>query len=82
MLRTDSTKLYDRLKARDYAEQKLQENLDSEIMEVLLHEARDSYESGIVVELRSDDAEDIEANLRRIETWIKNWRRDQVEGGN
>ena len=81
MLRTDSTKLYDRLKARKYAEQKLQENLDSEIMEVLLHEARDSYESEIVVELRSDDAEDMEANLRRIETWIKNWRRDQDEGG-
>lgn len=76
MLRTDSTKLYDRLKARQYTEQKLQENMDSEIMEVLLEEARDSYDEDIVVELRSDTAEDIEGNVERIETWIVNWKRD------
>ena len=79
VLRTHSTKLYDRLKARDYPEQKLQENLDSEIMEVLLHEARESYDGEIVVELSSDDADDIEANSERIETWIKDWKQDQVE---
>lgn len=78
MLRTDSTKLYDRLKARDYPEQKLQENLDSEIMEVLLDEARESYDEEIVVELRSDEADDVEGNVGRIETWIKNWKQDQV----
>ena len=55
VLRTDSTKLYDRLKARKYPEAKLQENLDSEIMEVLLEEARESYDAEIVVELRSDE---------------------------
>ena len=77
MLRTDSTKLYDRLKARNYSEQKLQENMDSEIMEVLLHEARESYHGEIVVELRSDDADDIEGNTGRIEAWIKNWKQDQ-----
>ena len=79
VLRTDSTKLYDRLKARNYPEQKLQENLDSEIMEVLLDEARASYDEEIVVELRSDEADDIEGNVGRIETWIKNWRQDQIE---
>lgn len=79
MLRTDSTKLYDRLKARNYPEQKLQENLDSEIMEVLLDEARQSYAEEIVVELRSDEADDIEENVGRIETWIKNWKQDHVE---
>ena len=79
VLRTDSTKLYDRLKARNYAEQKLQENLDSEIMEVLLDEARESYEQEIVVELRSDEADDIESNVGRIETWVRNWKQDQAE---
>ena len=79
MLRTDSTKLYDRLKARNYPEPKLQENLDSEIMEVLLDEARQSYAEEIVVELRSDEADDIEKNVGRIETWIKSWKQDQVE---
>ena len=79
MLRTDSTKLYDRLKARNYPEQKLQENLDSEIMEVLLYEARESYSKKIVVELRSDDADDIVNNSDRIEKWISNWKQNQVE---
>lgn len=74
VLRTDSAKLYDRLKARNYPEQKLQENLDSEIMEVLLDEARESYNEEIVVELRSDEADDIEDNVGRIETWIKSWK--------
>lgn len=81
MLRTDSTKLYDRLRARNYPEQKLQENLDSEIMEVLLDEARESYDEEIVVELRSDEADDIEGNVGRIKTWMKHWKQDQVDDG-
>lgn len=79
VLRTDSTKLYDRLKARQYPEQKLQENLDSEIMQVLLEEARQSYDEEIIVELESNDPDDIESNVDRIEIWIENWRREQVE---
>ena len=77
MLRTDTTKLYDRLKARQYPEKKLQENMDSEIMEVLLEEARGAYDEEIVVELRSDAAEDVEGNVERIERWIENWKRDR-----
>ena len=80
MLRTDSTKLYDRLKTRHYPEPKLQENLDSEIMEVLLEEARESYDEDVVVELRSDEADDIEGNVERIEIWIKDWRRNNEVG--
>ena len=76
VLRTDSTKLYDRLKARSYPERKLQENLDSEIMEVLLDEARESYDEKIVVELQSNEVDDVESNVARIETWIKNWEQN------
>ena len=80
VLRTDSTRLYDRLQARKYANAKIQENLDSEIMEVLLAEARDSYSSEVVVELRSDVTEDIDVNIERLETWIENWRKDHAAG--
>lgn len=73
VLRTESANLYDRLKARNYAEKKLQENLDSEIMEVLLDEARSAYDMEIVVEMQSNEAEDIESNVERIEEWLKNW---------
>ena len=76
MLRTDSTKLYDRLKARHYQEQKLQENLDSEIMEIILEEAREAYDENIIVELQSNEPEDVEKNVDRVEIWIANWKRD------
>ena len=76
VLRTDSNHLYDRLKARGYTESKLQENLDSEIMEVLLSEARESYDEEIVVELPSNEDGDMEENIGRIETWIQNWKQN------
>ena len=78
VLRTNSSKLYDRLQARKYPDAKIQENLDSEIMEVLLAEARESYDEEIVVELRSDEAKDIDENLERLEAWIQNWRKDHA----
>ncbi|KAI9818570.1 MAG: factor activating pos9 [Pycnora praestabilis] len=74
VLRTDSTLLYDRLTSRAYSEKKLQENMDAEIMQVLLEEARESYDEEIVVELSSDTSEDLEQNVDRIEKWIKNWK--------
>ncbi|KAI9646970.1 factor activating pos9 [Ciborinia camelliae] len=80
VLRVDSTLLYDRLKARNYPEAKLQENLDAEIMEVLLEEARESYDEEIVVELRSDTSDEVESNVERVEAWIKQWKKDHAEG--
>ena len=64
----------DRQKNRKYPELKLQENLDSEIMEVLLQEARDSYDEEIVVELQSNNAEQMDENVDRIEAWFKQWK--------
>ena len=78
VLRTETTKLYDRLTARHYPERKLQENMDSEIMEVLLDEARNSYDKEIIIELQSNDIEDIENNVDRAERWLTNWNRDHV----
>ncbi|KAJ4363318.1 factor activating pos9 [Ascochyta clinopodiicola] len=79
VLRCDSTVLYDRLTARGYKDKKLDENMDSEIMQVLLDEAREAYKEEIVVELRSDSADDVEGNLERIEQWIENWRKDRKD---
>ncbi|KAI9859394.1 MAG: factor activating pos9 [Trichoglossum hirsutum] len=79
VLRTDSTILYDRLLERGYSEEKLQENLDSEIMQVLLEEARESYDEEIVVELRSDTTEDVEGNVERMERWVESWK-EEISG--
>ena len=59
---------------RGYAQAKLEENLDSEIMQVLLEEAREAYDEEIVIELRSDSAEEIDRNVERIASWVKSWK--------
>jgi len=79
VIRTDSANLYDRLKARGYPEGKLQENLDSEIMEVVSEEAREAYDNECVVELWSRTTEEMEGNIERIEQWVHNWRMDNQE---
>ncbi|KAK6434382.1 factor activating pos9, partial [Oleoguttula sp. CCFEE 5521] len=73
--------LYDRLKARGYGEKKLQENMDCEIMEVLVQEARDAYDEEMIVELRSEEVEDVEKNVERIEGWIGEWKKEHGKGG-
>lgn len=59
---------------------KLQENIDSEIMEVLLQEARDSYDEEIVVELTSNTSEEMDANVDRIASWLEQWKKDNAAG--
>ena len=76
VLRAESAPLYDRLKARNYGEAKLQENIDAEIMEVVADEARQSYEAETVVELQSNTVEDLQSNVDRIQSWISDWERD------
>ena len=97
VLRVQSNTLYDRLTARyglwslrrvlltrrrrRYPEAKLQENLDAEIMDVLLQEARDAYDEEIIVELSSDNSEEMESNIDRIESWISQWKVNNHSNG-
>lgn len=80
VLRANSTILYDRLKGRNYPEKKLQENLDAEIMQVILEEALESYDEEIVVELQSNDTDEIDSNVERIDSWLKQWKLDHPDG--
>src|SRR5271170_7840239 len=75
---TNSTGLADdfTLHCRDYPEAKLQENLDAEIFGVLAEEARDAFDEGVVVELKSETAENIDSNCERILEWVKTWREE------
>ena len=64
--------------SRKYPEAKLQENMDSEIMEVLLQEAKDSYDEEIVVELQSVTTDEMESNVERIEQWLEQWKQNNA----
>ena len=46
-------------------------------MQTVLDEAKESYAEEIVVELRSESTEDLEANVDRIVQWVNAWRKDR-----
>lgn len=49
-------------------------------MEVLLQEARDSYDEEIIVELTSNTSNEVDSNIERIEAWIAQWRENNGGG--
>jgi len=71
VLRTDNTILYPRLEKRGYSLKKLTENIECEIMQVVLDEATESYQHGIVWELQNNDIQDMDSNIEKILTWIE-----------
>lgn len=58
---------------RDYSEKKIQENVECEIFQTILEEARESYSNNIVHECSSNTPEDMEVNLENIQAWIQQW---------
>ena len=70
LLRCNNTELYDRLKARDYSDKKITENIDCEIMEVTADEVRESYNSDIILELKSEVIDDMEKNIDLVIDWL------------
>lgn len=73
VLRTNNTILYERLEKRGYKGKKLTQNVECEIFQTILEEARESYRKEIVHELQSDSPEQLETNLEQIEAWIQQW---------
>ena len=51
---------------RGYAQSKVEENVQCEIFQTLVEEARDSYREEIVVVLQNDTEEDLERNVDTI----------------
>ena len=76
VLRTNNTTLHDRLTERKYNSKKLEDNLQCEIFQTVLDEAKESYKEEIVHELESNCEKDIESNLDRMKLWIEHWKKD------
>lgn len=79
VLRARTEILFDRLTQRGYSEQKRSQNMESEIMQVILEEAREAYDANIVHEVPSNTLQDMESNVKRIEEWCKQWIADHVD---
>ncbi|KAF5355952.1 hypothetical protein D9756_003894 [Leucocoprinus leucothites] len=79
VLRCDHTLLWERLEKRGYPLEKIQENNEAEIMQVVLDEARSSYPDLPVVELQSEGPDQLESNVARIIEWIQAWKNDHAD---
>jgi len=73
VLRTNTEILFDRLTARGYSEKKRSENMQAEIMQVILDEAREAYAVEIVHDVPSNTPEDMESNVSRMQEWARQW---------
>ena len=79
--RTDNTILYDRLKERKYGEEKISNNIQAEIFQTILDEARelcenDSNPSSMIAELVNNYPDDIDRNANVIVDKIKGKLKD------
>lgn len=57
LLRCDNTQLFDRLQARGYKQNKIEENIECEIFGELRDEVEQSYQTEIILELQSSQEE-------------------------
>ena len=73
VLRTKTEVLYDRLTERGYGEKKRSQNMEAEVMQVVLDEAREAYAVEIVHEVPSNTVEEMESNVERCRQWVEQW---------
>ena len=73
VLTCDCSVLRERLHARNYSRAKVEENVECEMMQVVLDEARSSYRPEIVWHMANDNLTMREANLDRLVDWIRLW---------
>lgn len=71
--RTDNTLLFDRLKERQYSDEKMNNNIQAEIFQVILDEARENFEVGKIVELYNNNPSDLDENIPKILEAVKNF---------
>jgi len=79
VLRTDNTVLYDRLVGRGYSGKKLEDNVQCEIFQTVLDEARESYSTDIVFELPSNTSGDMESNIEKITQWVEQYKQNVIQ---
>ncbi|CAA6655521.1 unnamed protein product [Spirodela intermedia] len=65
--------LSSKLTTPGYTGLKLTNNIECEIFQVLLEEAKGSYRGDIVMAMKSDSVEDISRNVSTLTGWVNSW---------
>ena len=71
LLRCNNTELFDRLQARGYKQEKIEENIECEIYGELKDEVEESYKHDIIMELQSSEVDDVQNNMNAIAVRLK-----------
>ena len=71
LLRTNNTQLFDRLQERGYKQKKIDENIECEIFGELKDEVMNSYKEEIILELQSNELDDMQSNLDTVAERVK-----------
>ena len=71
LLRCNNTQLFDRLQERGYNQKKIDENIECEIFGELKDEVENSYKPEIVLELQSNQVDDMQTNLDAVAQRLK-----------
>lgn len=71
VLRTDTTKLYDRLQSRGYKQDKITNNVEAEIFQLIYDEAIESFGQESVIQLTNNEPEDLDRNVATVSDAIR-----------
>ncbi|EUD64721.1 hypothetical protein C922_04865 [Plasmodium inui San Antonio 1] len=77
LLTTSTNKLYERLEKRNYSKEKIKNNIECEIFQVIKEDILTYYnDPSIFDELGNDDMEQYESNLQLIKGWVLSWAKN------
>lgn len=76
VVRCDTNILFKRLEHRGYNAEKIRNNVEYEIFQMALDEAKSSYKPNIVFEVRGETEEQLEKNLEMVGEFINNYKED------
>ncbi len=76
VIRCSNDKLYDRLKKRNYSDKKIEQNIQSEIFQVCLDDARETFDESLIHEIINETEDDFKKNIENLSNWINQWSTD------
>jgi adenylate kinase len=76
VVRCNTNILFQRLEQRGYNSKKISNNVEYEIFQMALDEAKSSYSKDIVHEVWGETEEQLEENLKKVEEFVNNYDSD------
>jgi adenylate kinase len=70
VLQCESDILWQRLASRGYSEQKVRENVEAEIHQILMREVVDDYPEGMIIDILSNTMQDLAQGIAKVEQLI------------